>query len=198
MTGASAAPWKNAPSWVRPYSTTTSAALVTAVGAGPVGGDWVGSTGAGSSVGVGRLVGTAVDSIIAISTTAVGGTAVSVGTAVGSTAVPAAQAASKNNRITKIILFIPLIIPVKFVSELTKGLRNGRWFLAHMDGNRAKHKQLVMNIGKSGLAHNFHNGVRVFELLGAVGQIAVGVGFAADEPAQQGNDDIEVDEDERP
>ena len=55
-----------------------------------------------------------------------------------------------------------------------------------------------MNIGKSGLAHDVYNRIRVLELLGAVRQITIGVGFAADEPAQQGNDHIEVDEDKRP
>ncbi len=65
-----------------------------------------------------------------------------------------------------------------------------------MNGNRAKHKHLKSHAEETGLAQGFGQGLGGAELLGAVGQVAVGVGFASDEAAQGGDHNVEVEQDE--
>ena len=72
------------------------------------------------------------------------------------------------------------------------------WFLPHVNGDSAKHEEAVADVGVADFAHDVDEGVGGLELLGAVGQVAVGFTLARDEAAQGGNNIVEVDEDERP
>lgn len=120
VTGASATPWKNAPSGVRPYVTAISVGWGTAVAGGSVGVGSVGSAVAGSPVGggvwVGKFVGSATTAVIV----AVGGAAVAVASTAGSTAVSEVQATSPNSKENRIDRLMSLIIPAKWAPRLTK------------------------------------------------------------------------------
>lgn len=67
-----------------------------------------------------------------------------------------------------------------------------------MNSNRAKHEHFVGDVGKAGVLHDRHQLFRLFELLRAVGEVVVGVGFASDQFAEGGDDVVEVEFDKRP